>query len=166
MLQALKPLYTSYSGGKYEETKGGSQLYGGHPQDYFDWRFRVEMKLGACADEDPKKQRANEIRLTAQILDGLRDAAFQIAQEIGQKELQEVGGIPKLLQKLHDHIFPNKDALFKMMHEVFHNREKNMLRRRPAEAMYNYINRHKKWYHDIQEIAPAYNIPDRIRADA
>ena len=112
MLQALKPLHASYSGGKYEETKQGSQLFGGHPQDYFEWKFRVEMKLGACADEDPKKTRANEIKLSAQILDGLRDAAFQIAQEIGHEELQAAGGIKKLLQKLHDHIFPNKDALF------------------------------------------------------
>ena len=42
--------------------------------------------------DNKKKQRTNEIKLASQIIDGLRDAAFQIARELGREEIVKEGG--------------------------------------------------------------------------
>ena len=83
--------------------KHGQYLFDGTAADFYEWKFRVLMKMAATADKDRPS-------VSAKIVDGLRGDAFAIAMEIGSTKILNDGGIDLLIASFEDRIFPMKEA--------------------------------------------------------
>ena len=100
MLSALALKRAQPGKGGYQETRNGLMICSGTVRDFHTWKVRTVTKLEGCADEKAR------IRLGSEVLDGLRDHAFNIAMKIGSDRICSDDGVGHLVHKIHQGLFP------------------------------------------------------------
>ena len=133
------------SGNARTETRSGSTLFGGAPEEFFDWEFHTRMKFAGSKLEDRP-------RTASQIVEGLRDGALKVAQAIGVENLQKKKGIDKLIRKIKKMVFPYLKDEARRMYQLGH--IPGQLSRAPFETMREYSDRRAKWYKTLQQMDP------------
>ena len=144
------------SGNARTETRSGSTLFGGAPEEFFDWEFHTKMKFAGSKLEDRP-------RTASQIVEGLRDGALKVAQAIGVENLQKKKGIDRLIRKIKKMVFPYLKDEARRMYQLGH--IPGQLSRAPFETMREYSDRRAKWYKTLQQMDPDAFISDTARAD-
>ena len=125
-----------------ETNAQGSTIFDGKPHEFFDWRFRMEMKQELLSAEDNK---AKKLKIVDQVFQGLRGDAKDVAKTVGVKALIQDGGIDHLVRAMLDMIFPKKDLEAKELYDAGHKKE-GILTRQHGESMLSFIDRRKRWY--------------------
>ena len=82
-----------------QTTKKGAVIFGGHPKEFQEWKFRTESLYEAT--ETSKKGEVGNA-----VLEGLYGNAYLVAQDQGVASLSLVDGVPKLAQAIEDSLFP------------------------------------------------------------
>ena len=98
-----------------ETNAQGSTIFDGKPHEFFDWRFRMEMKQELMSAEDNK---AKKLKIVDQVLQGIRGDAKDVAKTVGVKALIQDGGIDHLVRAMLDMIFPKKDLEAKELYDA------------------------------------------------
>ena len=101
-----------------DENKLGYVVYSGAPSEFQYWKFRTELKVATCKDDDDYKKVATSIAET------LQGDPLQVAMDIGIPALTRRAskGIEKLIEEVQDRIFLLKveeaKALYKEGHKI------------------------------------------------
>ena len=69
-------LYSHGDTGGFDETRGGSYVYGGDASSSHEWEFRTRLRVQGLNDD-------RYVKAIRGIIDGLRGDAFVVAQEVG-----------------------------------------------------------------------------------
>lgn len=90
------------------------------------------------------------------VVDNIRDEAFQVAMGIGIGALISSGGSgsERLLEEVRKHIFPVSQHEGKELYKEGHNMEDGVLTRQNQEAMQNYIVLLKRWWQLLKQLDP------------
>ena len=93
------------------ETKRGAWVYGGEASEFHQWEFRIQVRFNATKDEDKHT-------LGALVLAGLYGEAFEVAHQSGTEELGKADGVPRLIEKMKEAVFPHTVAEAKELSHV------------------------------------------------
>ena len=77
----------------YTDDHKGVIVYDGKPSEFFDWEFRINLKIEILKTESDAGKR---VKIINQITDGLRGDALQTAQDLGVAVLIAEDGIEQL----------------------------------------------------------------------
>ena len=138
----------------------GYVIYSGTAAEFQYWKFRTELKVATCKDDDDYRKIASNIAET------LQGDPLQVAMDIGIPALttRASKGIEKLIKQVQDRIFPLKEeeakALYKEGHKVG-----GVVSRQHGESMASYITRRERWYKLLTSMDSALTFPDHMLAD-
>ena len=141
----------------YEGTKTGLPIFDGSAAKFHDWEFRTQVKYKAAKKEDQAK-------VMADIIEGLRGDASDIAKDIGVDKLLAEKGLELLTEALRADIFPKKEAEAKLLYKQGH-KKNGVLSRQASEPVVNYISRRKRWYLQLRKLDSSIELGESIRGD-
>ena len=114
----LEGLLYDPKGRKMEETRQGTPIFHGTPQDLPEWKFKVEMRM-RCVEsitDDGRREEA-KAKLLSEVIDGLRGDALNAAMDLGSVLYNFPDGCLRLVTKIERTVIQFKEeeakALFR-----------------------------------------------------
>ena len=143
-----------------EENKLGYVIYSGSAVDFQYWKFRTELKIACCKDDDDYRKVAQNV------IETLRGDPLQVAMDIGIVALisRSSNGLTTLVQKIQDKIFPLKDEEAKALYREGH-KIGGVVSRQSGESMSSYITRRERWYKLLTSMDSSITFSDHMLGD-
>ena len=139
------------------ETKGGVFVYDGAPTRFYEWEFRINIRMRAAKDEDIKKT-------MSQVVDSLRGEAAMIAMDVGLTDLMKPSGLEELVEAMKKHVVPQARAEAKEFYRVGH-KTGGILSRQSGESVMNFVSRRRRWWKMLKSMDRTIGLSSEIRGD-
>ena len=97
------------------------------------------------------------------VLEGLREEAFELARDIGVDVLTQPGGLRKFVEKLRDVVFPRASEEAR---ELFKTGQKpGSLARQNQESMLSYVSRRRRWWKLLKTLDGSIELSEPMRVE-
>ena len=132
-------------------------IFTGDPHHFHEWEFRTTSKYHGTKDEDKPS-------LGPRVLEGLRDEAYLVAEDLGIEKLTSKDGVMQLIEAMRQRVFPLTAVEAKELY-LQGQRVGGPLSRATGEPMLQYIARRKRWWAKLQKLDDKIKVSDNILTD-
>ena len=120
-----------------------------------------DLPTGDDLDELSETATQARTEMVQQVLEGLREEAFELARDIGVDVLTQPGGLRKFVEKLRDNVFRRASEEARELFRV--GQKPGSLARQNGESMLSYVSRRRRWWNLLETLDGSIELSEPMR---